>query len=337
VEAERLIKYLVPIGLLIVIFGTLGFVVIEKADVLDSLYMTMITITTVGYGEIVPLHASGRIFAMVLMLFGTSFLLLAIGVVTQVALEGRIRKILGRRILDRQIEKIRNHYILCGYGRMGRVIAAELADKKVPLVVVDAAEAMIHEMEEKNILCVHGSSVEEATLLTAGIQRAKTLILSLATDADAVFTILLARELNPKIEIVARAIEQSSIRQLRAAGVTRIVSPYTTVGKSMARAVLHPEVMDLMDIALLDENRAISMEGCLVSEGSELAGKTLREAPIRQKLGLIIIGIKKADGHMLFNPAPEDRIEPGDYLIAMGDLDGLSKLDLWLNPSQKRG
>jgi len=173
--------------------------------------------------------------------------------------------------------------------------------------------------------------------LAAGIRRAKTLIVSLSTDAFAVFAILLARELNPTMEVVARAIDVNSVRQLKAAGATRVVIPYTTVGKSMANAVLHPEIVDFMDAALLEKNRTIRMEGCPVGEKSELAGCTLRDAPIREKLGLIIIGIKKADGDMIFNPSPDDVIQPGDVLITMGDAENLEKLNQWLKPEKDEG
>ncbi|MCZ7582174.1 MAG: potassium channel protein [Deltaproteobacteria bacterium] len=334
-EAERLIKYLVPMGLVVIAFGTVGYSVLEGVGLFEALYMTIITITTVGFGEIIPLDDVGRVFTIVLIVFGYSYLVMTFMIVAQVVFEGRMRRLLGRRKLTQQIDRLERHNILCGYGRMGRIIARELKAKSAPLVVIDAHEDATRELDELGILYVQGNATEDDTLIEAGIQRAKTLIVSLATDADAVFTILLARELNPNLEIVARAIDERSTRQLEAAGATRVVSPYTRVGKSMANAVLHPEVLDFLDTAFMADDRTLRMEGCPVSEASELAGKTLRDAPIRTKLGLIIIGIRKADGTMLFNPSPDDAIIPGDILIAMGDEENLEKLQKWLNPEDR--
>ncbi len=328
----RLAKNLIPLGILIMLMGTLGFKLIEGVSVFDAFYMTIITITTVGYGEVFPLSKIGRIFAIFLIVGGTSYILFSVSIVTQIAIEGRLRNLLGRRRLNMEIRKMRNHYILCGYGRMGKVIAKELREKKARLVVIDRDVDDAQQLEEMGVIFIHGNATDEDVLLDAGLKNAKALIISLSTDADAVFCALMARDLCPGIEIVARAIESGSSRRLKAAGVTHVVSPYATVGRSMANSILRPEIYDILDGVFQDEKRTIRMEGSPVSEASELSGVSLRQAPIRQRLGLIIIGVKLKNGEMIFNPSPDYVIQPGDTLISMGEVENLEKLADWLNP-----
>ena len=204
--------------------------------------------------------------------------------------------------------------------------------KKARLVVIESHEEIIKHLEDTGIFYINGNATDEQVLLDAGIKKAKALIISLSTDADAVFCALMARDLNPGLDIVARAIESGSSRRLKAAGATHVVSPYVTVGRSMANTILRPEIYDILDGVFQDEKRMIRMEGSPVSAASELAGCSLRQAPIRQKLGLIIIGIKRQSGEMIFNPSPDYVIKSGDTLISMGEVDNLEKLAQWLNP-----
>jgi voltage-gated potassium channel len=324
-------KHLV-LSLLLTLFigiaGTTGYMMIEGWDLLDSMYMTIITLATVGYGEVHSISRVGRIFTMLLIFFGVGFCLYVAGAMVQFMIEGRIRAILGRRRLDKKIGRLKNHHIVCGYGRIGRVLCKNLYGKKeFDLVVLESNKDLIPVMEEDGVLYLHGDAVNEENLIKAGIKSAKGLVAVLATDAENVFLVLTARQLNPHLHITARASRSDTKSKFLAAGADNVVSPYDIGAISMAQRILKPTITSFLDLAFAEQNKDIKMEEIPVSASSSLINIMLKDSGIRQKFNLIIIAIKKPDGSMIFNPSFETKIEAGDTVIAVGEDLNLQKLE----------
>ena len=318
--------------LLIIFIGTTGYIIIEGWNILDALYMTVITLTTVGYGEVHDVSKTGRIFTIFLVFFGFGFIIYVAGAVVQFMVEGRIRAILGRKILDRKINRLKNHYIVCGYGRIGRVLCKRLIIEPIDLVVVESNEDLVPVMEEDNVLYVFGDAADDTNLLKAGIKRAKGLVAVLATDADNVFLVLTARQINPDLNIIARAGREKSKAKLLAAGANTVESPYDKGAISMAQRIIRPTVTSFLDFAFAHKRKDIQMEEIPVSASSNLVNIMLKDSGIRQNFNLILIAIKKPDGGMLFNPSFETTIQPDDTVIAVGENENLNKLEKILNP-----
>jgi voltage-gated potassium channel len=263
---------------------------------------------------------------------GVGFSLYIAGAVVQFMVEGRMRIILGRRRLDQKINRLKNHYIVCGYGRIGRVICRNLRGKPLDVVAIDKSPDLIPVMDEDGILYVAGDAADEASLIKAGIKRAKGLIAALATDTDNVFLVLTARQLAPELFIVARASQEAVKSKLQAAGADSVESPYEMGAFSMAQHIIRPTVTNFLDLAFAHQRKDIQMEEIPVSESSKLVSVQLKDSGIRQNYNLIIIAIKKPDGGMLFNPSFEAAIMPGDTVIAVGQEENLQKLAKILNP-----
>lgn len=320
------------LSLSILIVGTAGYMLIEDWRFLDALYMTVITISTVGYREINQVGDAGRVFTILLVAVGVGFTLYVAAAVVQFMVEGRIRVILGRRRLDKKINRLKNHYIVCGYGRIGRVICQNLKRKPLDVVAIDNSPELIPVMDEDGILYVAGDAADETCLIKAGIKRAKGLVAALATDMDNVFLVLSARQLAPELTIIARASMEAVKSKLQAAGADSVESPYEMGAVSMAHHIIRPTVTNFLDLAFAYGREDIQMEEIPVSESSELVNVPLKDSGIRQNFNLMIIAIKKPDGKMLFNPSFEAAIMPNDTVIAVGELDNLQKLEKLLNP-----
>jgi len=313
--------------LFLVSSGTAGYMIIEGWGILDALYMTVITMGTVGYDEVHEISRTGRLFTILLIFFGVGFFVYVAGVVVQFMVEGRMRTILGRRSLDKKIDRLKDHYIICGYGRIGRVLCKNLLRKPFDLIVIEKDRELIPVMDEDKVLYVCGDVSDEANLIKAGIKRAKGLVAVLATDADNVFLVLTARQLNPDLHIVARACQVESKAKLRAAGANNVESPYEMGGVSMAQRILRPTVTNFLDLAFAYKRKDIQMEEIPVSPSSALSNVMLKDSGIRQQFNLIIIAIKKSDDSMLFNPSFETVIKAGDTVIAVGEEANLKKLE----------
>jgi voltage-gated potassium channel len=305
---------------------------IENWGLLDSLYMTVITVTTVGYGEINKIGSYGRIFTMLLIFSGAGFFLYIGGTIMRFIVEGRVRSILGRRRLDKKILRLKNHYIICGYGRIGKVLSDNLRAKPVDLVVIEKDVGHIPAMEMDDVLYISGDAAEEIFLQQAGIERAKMLVAALGTDTDNVFLVLTARQLNPNIFIMARASSNKAKTKLIAAGANKVESPYDIGAISMAQRILRPTVTNFLDLAFEHQRKDIKMEEIPVSSSSKLANVHLKDSGIRQQFNLILIAIKKKEGDMMFNPSFETVIRAGDTVIAVGEGQNLLKLEKILNP-----
>ncbi|MCP4691532.1 MAG: potassium channel protein [Desulfobacterales bacterium] len=317
----------------LVAFGSAGYMIIEGWELMDALYMTVITLATVGYSEVQPVSPYGRIFTMLLIFMGVGFFLYVGGYVIQFLVEGRIRIVLGRRKLDKQISKLKNHYIVCGYGRIGRALTLLLIQRYLDVVVIEMKESRIPVMNEDGILHLVGSATDEEMLIRAGIRRAKGVLSVLPTDADNVFQVLISRRLNPNLFVIARASENTAKKTLRAAGADKVVSPYDLGARRMAHAVLRPTVINFLEMAFTDQETDIQIEEALVSEKSRLVGLPLMKSGIRKDLNIIVISIRTANGRMRFNPHAESVIQAGDTMIVVGENRNLYKLQKIVNPT----
>ena len=331
-DGTRHLFFCILISILILVAGTFGYMAIEGWPFIDAIYMTVITISTVGFKEVNLVSQAGRIFTIVLVFCGVGFSLYVAAAVVQFMVEGRIRIILGRRRLDKKIDRLKNHYIVCGYGRIGRVLCRHLRKADIDVAVIEKSPERLAVMDEDNILYIADDATDENNLLKAGIKRARGLVAVLATDTDNVFLVLTARQLSPELFIMARASQRNAIIKLRAAGANMVESPYVMGAVSMANRIIRPTVTSFLDLAFAQRHKDIQMEEIPVSAGSELVNIELKDSGIRQNYNLIIIAIKKPDGSMRFNPSFDAVIKPDDTVIAVGEASSLQKLEWALNP-----
>ncbi len=321
---KRLILSAVLIAL-IVAFGAIGYMGIEGWDFLDSLYMTIITLTTVGYKEVHDLSSGGRLFTIFLIIGGVGTVFYALSTGAKLVLEGELQELFGRRRLEKKIKELKDHYIICGYGRMGKIIGRELKVKNEKFAVIEKKPNMPQEKEDSLIL--EGDATQDEVLKDAGIERAKGLISVLPTDAENLFVVLSARGLNPGLLIVARAGEEGSEQKLLRAGADRVISPYHIGGLRIAHTVLKPAVVDFIEFATKSGNIDLQMEEITINEGSGLIGFSLDECGIGRDLGIIIVAIRRSTGEMKFNPTFRSTIKSGDTLIALGEISKLKILE----------
>jgi voltage-gated potassium channel len=331
-KSIRHLKICILLLILVVLLGVSGYMAIEKWNFLDALYMSVTTLTTVGYGEVHKLSSMGRLFTMAFIIIGVVYFLYIAGAVVQFMVEGQIRAILGRRSLDKKIDQLKNHYIVCGYGRIGKTLCSILTKKAVDLVVIEKDKEVIPVMMEDKMLYISGDAEDETNLIKAGIRHAKGLIAVLATDTDNVFLVLTARQLNPNLYIMANASRNESKPKLLAAGANRVELPYDMGAVSMAQRIIRPTVTNFLDLAFAQKRKDIQMEEIPVGLSSKLVNVMLKDSGIRQQYNLIIIAVKKSDDSMLFNPSFEAIIESGDTVIAVGQEENLKKLEKVLNP-----
>ncbi|BHH85640.1 potassium channel family protein [Desulforhopalus sp. 52FAK] len=321
-------KLKISLGLLLatIAFGTGGYVLFEDMPVFEAFYMTLITISTVGFSEIQPLSDVGRGITILIIVLGISLLTYTLGQVARIFVEGELRKILGRRKLEKQIAEVKNHYIICGYGRIGSIIAAELTAAEIPIVVLEQEEERVATLEAENILYLCRDATSDEALLEAGLERAIGLVTAVSSDANNVFISLSAKGLRPDIFILARASDESNESKLLRAGATKVVCPYQIGGKRMAEILHKPTVMDFLERVMVNEELDLQIEECMISEGSPIAGASLVESRLRQKYGVIIVAIKRKCGKMVFNPGPEETFIAGDVLVVIGKKTELLKM-----------
>jgi voltage-gated potassium channel len=300
---------------------------IEGWSLMDAFYMTIITLATVGYSEVHTVSFEGRIFTVILILLGVGLFLYVAGNIIQFLVEGSIRTVLGRRKLDTQIKKLKGHYIICGYGRIGRVLARFLVEKYVDVVVIERSHERVQQMDEDGILYLVGEANDETVLERAGVHVARGLITAVATDADNVFLVLIAKQLNPDLFIVARASQNATKKTLLAAGADKVISPYDLGARRMAHAILRPTVIKFLEMAFADETTDIQMEELYVRQGSRFDGLTLLDSGIRKEYDMMIICIGKPDGQMLLNPKADTQIAAGDKMVVVGCARNLKALE----------
>jgi len=321
--AQKLIISMV-ILLLLVIGGTIGFMAIEQMTFLNSLYMTIITISTVGFGEVTALHPTGRMFVIFLIVFSIVAGTIAASAIGQFIIEGQIRQIMGRRKMRTKIKKLNDHYIIAGFGRVGRHVAEAFMRRKVPFIIIERDNAALNQIDAEGMLYVEGHAIEDETLKVAGVERAKVLVSTLPEEADNVYMALTARHLNPNIHIICRADNPGGEKKLKIAGANYVVSPHIMGGMRMAMASLRPNVVDFMQMTALGQS-GLGIEEVEVPQDSWLHGKTLIDSQVKAKYGITVIGIKKQNKDMVINPSPSATMDSGDILVLVGSSDELEK------------
>ena len=330
---NRLARRFILIGVAIVTtltIGTVGFTVIDGYPPFDAFYMSLTTMTTVGYGEIHPLSQAGRIFNSFLIVFGVTTIFIAIGAMTQTIIELEFGDAIGKRRNKRMIDNLKDHYIICGYGRVGRGAAHELRHAGVPFVVVDNNPDRAERAMLAGMLAVAADSTQDETLRLVGIERARGLVAALATDADNLFVLLSAKGLNPQIYVATRAAEEGAEAKMRRAGADAVFAPYAMTGHRLAQSLLRPHVVQFLDFTTKDVGEDIAIEQVRVSGASEMVSKTIKEMQLRKEVGVIVMAIRKESGEMVFNPPAETAVQGGDYLIVMGRPGNLRTLETLL-------
>jgi len=307
--------------------GTVGFVIIERWSVFDSFYMTLITITTVGYTELHQLSHAGRVFNSFLIFFGVSAMFLAVGALTQSIIELELQDRYGRRRKKRMISQLRDHFIVCGFGRVGRNASLELQRGDVSFVVIDRSEDRVRRAAEAGMLALAADATNDDDLREAGVLAARGLIAALPTDAENLFIILSAKNLNPAIKVVTRASEEQAEAKLRRAGADTVFAPYTLAGRRLANSLLRPHVAEFLDFATNAVGPKITMEQLQVGKGVAFLSKTAGAMLSDCGLNVMLLAIRRTNGEMIFNPPPDTRISAGDCLIVMGERPSLKRLE----------
>src|SRR5271166_5898011 len=320
------LKLVAILLVLLVLVGVAGFHFIEGWTYFDGFYMVLTTITSIGYGEIHPLSHAGRLFNSFIIITGVGLVLLLVGGASRTLLEFELQSVFGRRRMGREISRLSGHFIICGAGRVGRSAARELARRPLPFVVVDTSAEKLQKYSSEGWLTMAGDATLAKVLQEVNIEKARGLVAATTTDAINIYIILTARSLNPKLKIIARASEEDAEKHLLTAGADSIVSPYRFAGYRIAQTFIRPNVVDFFDTAM-NQKRPLEIEEIKVSTGARLAGQTLEGSRIRQEMGVIVLAIKGEHTAMRFNPPPDEVIHPGDHLIAMGDPDGLRRLE----------
>ena len=307
---------------LVVVAGTVGYVLFGF-PLLDALYQTVTTVTTVGFREVRSFDARLKAFTIALILVGVGTALYTFGVLLEALVEGQLRDMFGRRRMDREIAKMSGHVIVCGWGRVGHSIASFVQASGHDVVVVDRDPERYEQVPYPRVL---GDVTDDATLLSAGIERARVLVGALNTDADNLYMTLSGRALRPDLFIIARARTDSSEAKLLRAGADRIVNPQRIGGQRMAAFALQPHVAEFLDVVMHDGSLEFRLEEVAVPDGSPLAGSSIRDAHIRDRTGALVLALRDGDGVFTTNPPPETVIEPGQILIAIGTLSQLNAL-----------
>lgn len=306
------------VAILVTTVAVAGYVILEGYSVLDAIYMAVITLSTVGYGEVQPLSPTGKVFSIVLIMFGIGLVLYTISVMTSALIEGHLVEFMRGRRMDRKVEQLQNHAIVCGYGRVGQWAAQELARAGVPTLVIEQDEERRTHALEAGHVTVGGDATEDAVLQRAGIERARAVLCALREDADNVYLTLTARGLAAEVLIVARATDEATESKLRRAGADRVLSLYEIGGTRMAYLVQQPAVMDFLDVITHEADLDLRLEEVSIDPSSELVGRSLREARVREVSGTMVIAIRHHDGRVVVNPDPGARLEAGDALIVLG-------------------
>ena len=323
----RLLKMCTLAALLLTAVGTAGFHYIEHWSWFDSLYMVAITLSTIGYQEIHELSHRGRVFNLGFIVAGVSLIFVMIGALTQALLEFELIKVFGRRRMQREVASLKDHYIICGAGRVGMSVAYELARNPCPFVIIESDEKIAATMDPKWLVQI-GDAASEKTLRDAGIERAAGLVAATTTDATNIYIVLTARGLNSGVKIIARATEERAEKHLRTAGADIVISPYAAAGHRIAQSFLRPHLLDFLDITSdRSGTNQMLIEEIRISPESPLAGTTVGSSGIHHKFGIMILAIRHANGNTRFNPEAPEPIQGNDHLIAMGETPQLTKLE----------
>jgi voltage-gated potassium channel len=328
-HARLIRRVLLILGLLslTVLIGTTGFALIEHFSLFDAFYLTLSTITTIGYPEPRPLSHAGQVFNAFLIIFGVSSVFVSVGAMTQAIIEFELQGRFGERRKKKMIHQLQDHFIVCGYGRVGRNASLEFQRTGAPFLVIDRNDQRVTKAMTAGMLAVVADATRDDSLREAGVLRAKGLIAALPTDADNLFIILSAKTLNPKLTVVTRASEEEASEKLRRAGADTVLTPFSMAGRQLADVLLRPQVVEFMDFARSNIGTGVVVEQVQVATGTEVTAKTFGELQELRRSGVIVLAIRKQGGETTFNPPPEFAISAGDVLIVMGERTSLQKLE----------
>jgi voltage-gated potassium channel len=311
----------VVLFLSLLLIGTIGFHMIESISFLDSLYMTIITVFTVGFREInEPLSPAGQVFTIFIILGGVGSVLYTFSKLAEIVYEGTINKIWRRKRMEKKVQKLKEHYIICGHGRMGQTVRERLEAENLPFVVIDHGEEGLATIRHKqDCLYIEGDATKGEVLLQAGIKRAKALAALLATDADNLYLVMTVKMLNPSLFVSSKAMGEDAERKILQIGANKVVSPYKESGIKIAQGLIRPTLVDFMDLIIRRSELSLSMEELTVKKASRIVDRTLSECDIRRKANVIVIAVKKPGEDIVFNPSPSVNIVTGDTLLVLGN------------------
>jgi voltage-gated potassium channel len=321
----RLQNVVILIALLVVI-GTLGYRIIEGWSLSESLFMTVITISTVGYTEVEPLSRTGELFSIMLIILGVGSAGYSFGVLTRYIVAGELRGVLRKNRIARTIAKMNNHYVICGFGRVGQQVVESMRANRFEIVVIDNNAARTHDLEDLGVSYLIGNATDDTVLSAAGIERASGLCMCLPSDADNVFTILSARALNSRIHIISRCNALESEHKLRMAGADQVINPYHITGSRMAAQLLHPGAVEFLDVVMRQGELELRIEEIVIGPDSKLEGQTLAEAHVRSNTGVNVLAVRRANEKVFTNLRAEFELAMGDALIGLGTVDQLAAL-----------
>jgi voltage-gated potassium channel len=308
--------------------GTVGYTIIEGWTPWDALYMTVISVTTVGYREVHPLSRAGQLFTMLVLMVGVATVLYTFSFFMARIVEGDLQYGWSRRKREHMLDELDKHFIICGFGRMGRIVANEFARQKVPFVIIERSPDRVQEAVDVGYLAVEADASSEVVLTRVGIARARGFIAAVSTDAENVYAVLTARLMRPDLFIIGRAETDDARTKLVRAGADRVISPYQIGGLQLAQTALRPAVVDFVQIATSSESLELSMEQVRIADGAPLSGRTLLDSNLRQRFGVVVVGIQRANGRMEFNPASDAEMRSGDYLVVLGRPENLRELEI---------
>lgn len=310
----------------IIAFGTCGYYFVEHMPLFDAFYMTIITISTVGFAEVIPLSQAGRIITVIIIILGISVGAYTIGMLVRALVEGELVQIFGRRKVQKQVSGLKNHFIICGFGRIGRIVCSELDADNIDFVVIEKDPTVIEHIEARKYLYLEMDATTEEALMQAGVMKAKGIVTAVNSDANNVFITMTAKSLRPDVFVLGRASEEKNEAKLFRAGANRVVSPYLIGGRRIAQMLKKPTVVDFIDVAMMGTHLGLMMEEASVGDKSSLIGKSLIDSNIRKDYGAIIVAIKKVSGDMIFNPMPSEKLEGGDVIVILGKKEDLKRM-----------
>ncbi len=306
--------------------GTVGFHLIESLSLLDSLYMTIITVFTVGFRELSePMSPQGQVFTIFIILGGVGSVLYTFTKIAEIVYEGAVNKIWRRRRMEKTIQKLKDHYIICGHGRLGNIVRERLEEENLPSVVIDNSEEGLAELrEKKNCLYIDGDATNEEVLNMAGIKKAKAVAALLATDADNLYLVMTVKMINPSLFVLSKVTSEEAERKIIQIGANKVVSPYKESALKIAQGLIRPTLVDFLDLIIRRSELSLLMEEIVVKKDAMIVNRTLADCDIRRKANVIVVAIKKPGKAIVFNPSPGMNIEPGDTLLVLGNNEDLT-------------
>lgn len=321
--------------LLMIMIGVTGFHLIEGWPFLDCLYMTIITISTVGFKEVRDLSPQGQIFTIFIVLGGVGTVIFAFTKIAEVVFEGGVNEFWRRRKMEKKLQNLKNHYIICGYGRMGKIVSERLAEENSPFVVIENNENKIKEIQKNNTyLFIRGDATQEEVLVRAGIKNARALAALLPSDADNLYLVLTVKLISPSLFVLSKAMDEEAERKILQIGANKVVSPYKLSGLKIAQGLIRPTLVDFVDLIIRRKELSLYMEELVVKKESGIVERTLIECDLRRKANVIVVAVKRPGEEIDFNPSPNYTFETGDTLLVLGNEEAIKKFEkLYMEPS----